>query len=124
MKSHSDMRFRFVLPLPAFVLHPLTAVVIAAMHVYLAFGHLCQLFSGEVQWTHIWKGFGALGGAYVFAALASRGLARQEGWHIHAGPLRRGEEKWLASHQHEEGLEDNFSFLRAIECAGPKKSHR
>ena len=110
MKGHSAIRFRFVLPLPAFVLHPLTAVAIAAMHVYLAFGHLWQLFGGEVQWTHIWKGFGALGGAYVFAALASRALARQEGRHIHAGPLRRGEEKWLDSHQHEEGLKDNLCF--------------
>ena len=110
MKGHSAMRFRFVLPLPAFVLHPLTAVVVAAVHVYLAFGHLSQLIGGDVQWTHIWKGFGALGGAYVFAALASRGLARQEGRHIHAGVLRRGEEKWLSSHQHEEGLEDNLSF--------------
>jgi hypothetical protein len=71
------MRFRFVLPLPAFVLHPLTAVVVAAVHVYLAAGHLSQLIGGDVQWTHFWKGFGALGGAYVFAALASRGLARQ-----------------------------------------------
>jgi hypothetical protein len=85
MKSHSAMRFRFVLPLPAFVLHPLTAVVVATVHVYLAFGHLSQLFDGDMQWTHIWKGFGALGGAYVFAALASRGLASQEGRHIRAG---------------------------------------
>jgi hypothetical protein len=70
------MRFELVLPLPRFVLHPITAVVIAAVHVYpLAFGHLWQLFGGDIQWTHIWKGFGALGGAYVFAALASRGLA-------------------------------------------------
>ena len=38
-----------------------------------------SLFAGDVQWTHIWKGFGALAGAYVFAALASRGLARGEG---------------------------------------------
>jgi hypothetical protein len=63
------------------------------MHVYLAFGHLWQLLGGEAQWTHFWKGFGALGGAYVFAALASRGLARQEGRHIDAGiawPRRRG----------------------------------
>jgi hypothetical protein len=93
MKAPNAIFSRTVLPLPAFVLHPLTAVVIAAMHVYLAFGHLWQLFGGEVQWTHIWKGFGALGGAYVFAALASRGLARQEGRHIHAGiawPRRRG----------------------------------
>jgi hypothetical protein len=92
MKAPNAIFFRTVLPLPAFVLHPLTAVVIAAMHVYLAFGHLWQLFGVEVQWTHIWKGFGALGGAYVFLALASRGLARQVGGHIHAGPLRRGEE--------------------------------
>jgi hypothetical protein len=83
MKGHSAMRFRFVLPLPAFVLHPLTAVVVAAVHVYLAAGHLSQLIGGDVQWTHFWKGFGALGGAYVFLALASRGLARQEGRHIH-----------------------------------------
>ena len=33
-----------------------------------------------MEWTHIWKGLGALGGAYVFAALASRGL-RAEGRH-------------------------------------------
>jgi polyhydroxyalkanoate synthase len=32
-----------------------------------------KLFGGPVQWTDVWKGFGALGGAYVFAALASRG---------------------------------------------------
>lgn len=68
------MRVPFVLPLPRFVLHPITAVIIAVVHVYLAFGHLSQLFGGDVQWTHIWKSFGALGGAYVFAALASRGL--------------------------------------------------
>ena len=93
MKVQSAMRFRFVLPLPAFVLHPLTAVVVAAVHVYLAFGHLSELFGGDMQWTHIWKGFGALAGAYVFAALASRGLARQEGRHIRAGtawPRQRG----------------------------------
>jgi hypothetical protein len=65
---------RVVLPLPRFVLHPLTAVVVAAVHVYLASGHLSQLFGGDVEWTHLWKGLGALGGAYVFAALASRGL--------------------------------------------------
>ena len=93
MKGHSAMRFRFVLPLPAFVLHPLTAVVVAAVHVYLAAGHLSQLIGGDVELTHFWKGFGALGGAYVFLALASRGLASQEGRHIHAGtawPRRRG----------------------------------
>jgi hypothetical protein len=70
------MHPRFILPLPRFVLRPCTAVVIAAVHVYLGVGHLGNLFGGEVEWTHFWKGFGALGGAYVFAALASRGLAR------------------------------------------------
>ena len=73
------MRHRFVLPLPRFVLRPLTAAVIAAVHVYLAAGHIWPLILGDVQWTHCWKGFGALAGAYVFAALASRGLARGEG---------------------------------------------
>ena len=79
MKGHSAMRLGFVLPLPRFVLQPFTALVIAAVHLYLGAGHLSHLFGGEVQWTHIWKGFGALGGAYVFAALASRALARREG---------------------------------------------
>ena len=79
MKAHHPIPFRFVLPLPSFVLRPLTAAVIAAVHVYLAAGHIWPLILGDVQWTHIWKGFGALSGMYVFAALASRGLARGEG---------------------------------------------
>ena len=70
------MPFRSTLPLPTFVLRPLTALVIAAVHVYLAAGHFSKLIDGDLQWTHFWKGFGALAGAYVFAALASRGLAR------------------------------------------------
>jgi hypothetical protein len=68
----------FVLPLPRWVLHPYTAVVIAAVHVYLSWGHLSELFGGDLQWTHFWKGFGSLGGAYVFAALATRGFARNK----------------------------------------------
>jgi hypothetical protein len=82
MKVDSGGFLRAVLPLPAFVLHPLTAVVIACMHVYLAAGHLLKLFDGEVTWTNIWKGFGALAGAYVFAALGSRGIARQKAGHL------------------------------------------
>jgi hypothetical protein len=66
------MRLRFVLSLPRFVLHPFTSVIIAAVHAYLAYGHLAKLMGGEVLWVHIWKGFGASFGAYVFAALASR----------------------------------------------------
>ena len=76
MKARVAMQSGFVLPLPRFVLQPFTAVIVAAVHVYLAFGHLSQLFGGDVQWTHVWKGFGALAGSYVFAALASRGLSR------------------------------------------------
>jgi hypothetical protein len=75
------MNWRTALPLPGFVLHPLTALVIAIVHVYLSFGHLSKLFGGDMQWTHIWKGFGALAGAYVFAALASRGFARDADQH-------------------------------------------
>ena len=63
------MKWRTALPLPRFVLHPFTALVIGIMHVYLSFGHLSKLFGGDVQWTHIWKGLGALAGAYVFAAM-------------------------------------------------------
>ena len=70
------MRNNFVLPLPRFVLHPFTAAFIAVVHVYLAYGHLSKLFAGPVAWTDFWKGFGALFGAYVFAALASRRVAK------------------------------------------------
>lgn len=66
------MRFRFVFPLPRFFLHPLTSVAVGAVHLYLAAGHLGELVAGNVVWTHLWKGFGALAGAYVFVALASR----------------------------------------------------
>jgi hypothetical protein len=73
------MRPKFVLPLPRFVLHPLTAAAIAVIHGYLAYGHITKLVTGPVEWEHIWKGFGALFGAYVFAALASRRVpARME----------------------------------------------
>jgi hypothetical protein len=66
------MRFKFVLPLPHFVFHPFTSAGIAVIHFYLAYGHLTALMTGQVEWVHVWKGFGALFGAYVFAALASR----------------------------------------------------
>ena len=70
------MRLNFVLPLPRFVLHPLTAWTIAAVHLYLAYGHLTKLFGGDAEWVHVWKGFGALFGAYIFTALASRRPAK------------------------------------------------
>jgi hypothetical protein len=75
MRFRSGTSDRFILPLPAFVLHPLTAALLAGLHVYLASGHLANLFQGAIHWTDVWKGFGALAGAYIFAALASRGLA-------------------------------------------------
>ena len=76
MKTQETLPSRFVLPLPRFVLQPRTAIVIAVVHIYLSVGHLWELFGGDVQWTHFWKGFGSLGGAYVFAALATRGFAQ------------------------------------------------
>ncbi len=76
MKTQGALPSRFVLPLPDFVLHRYTAVVIAVVHVYLSAGHLSKLFAGDLEWTHFWKGFGALAGAYIFAALATRGFAR------------------------------------------------
>ena len=69
------MRTPFVLPLPRLLLNPLIIAAIAAIHVYLSVGHLSHLVAGEIEWTHIWKGFGALIGAYVFAALATRRFA-------------------------------------------------
>lgn len=95
MKGQSARRSGFVLPLPRFVLQPFTAVVVAAVHVYLAAGHLSQLIGGDVQWEHFWKGFGALGGAYVFAALASRGLAATRKSVDAPAPAGRGEEQGL-----------------------------
>ena len=44
------------LPLPAWVLHPFTALLIALMHVYLAAEHLLKLFGGEMTWTTSGKG--------------------------------------------------------------------
>jgi hypothetical protein len=75
MTLYNGVPYRFTLPLPAFMLHPLTAVFLGAVHVYLAVGHLSKLLGGPIQWTDVWKGFGALAGAYVFAALATRGLS-------------------------------------------------
>ena len=90
MSVNRRKRMHALLPLPAFVLHPYTALFIAAVHVYLSYGHLSKLFGGEVKWEHIWKGFGALAGVYVFAALASRSFARR------AGPLQ--EDPLMGSH--------------------------
>ena len=97
MKIYSTTRSRFVLPLPGFVLHPITALIIAAVHVYLAAGHLSSLIGGDIEWTHLWKGFGALGGVYVFAALASRGFAQRSRQDFYPGAVRHGQETRLDS---------------------------
>lgn len=77
-RDHGATRGGFTLPLPRFVLNPLAALVVAVVHVYLAAEHLLDLFAGAVTWTNIWKGFGAVAGAYVFLAIASRGRARSQ----------------------------------------------
>jgi hypothetical protein len=66
------MQLSFSLPLPRFIFHPLTVGIIVVVHLYLAYGHLAALTAGQVEWVRMWKGFGALFGAYVFAALATR----------------------------------------------------
>jgi hypothetical protein len=78
MSAPAVLRNVPLLPLPRFIPRPFTALIIAVMHVYLALAHVVPLVGGDRTWTHIWKGFGALAGAYIFAALASRGL-RAEG---------------------------------------------
>ena len=72
MNEHKTMLLRRALPLPAFVTHPFTMLILAGLHVYLGLVHLAQLAAGDIEWTHFWKGFGALAGAYVFLALTSR----------------------------------------------------
>jgi hypothetical protein len=105
MKGDMAMAFRFVLPLPGFVLHPLTSVVVCVVHIYLAVGHLGPLAAGDVQWTHIWKGFGALAGAYIFAALASRGFAQHEDHRRLTSLLRPRPGERLDHHEQEAPLE-------------------
>src|SRR5262245_52880272 len=105
IKSDMAMASRFVLPLPGFLLHPVTSVVVCVVHIYLAFGHLSQLAAGDVQWTHIWKGFGALLGAYIFAALASRGFAQHEDHRRLTSLLRSSAAGRLDHHEQEAPLE-------------------
>ena len=105
MKGDLAMPSRFVLPLPGFVLHPLTSVVVCVVHVYLAVGHLGPLAAGDLQWTHIWKGFGALAGAYIFAALASRGFIQHEEHRRLTSLLRSSAAGRLDHHEQEAPLE-------------------
>jgi hypothetical protein len=115
MKAHHPKPFRTVLPLPGFVLRPGTAAVIAAVHVYLALGHLWQLVVGDIQWTHCWKGFGALAGAYVFAALASRGRGRGQGRRFRLDSEGEYERPGLGGH--EQQAEARFSPRQSDSCS-------
>src|SRR5215467_8384343 len=101
MKGDITLPSRFVLPLPSCVLQPYTAIVIAVVHIYLSVGHLSKLFGGDVQWTHFWKGFGSLGGAYVFAALATRGFLQHEDHRRLTNFLRPGPAGRLDRHEQE-----------------------
>ena len=62
-------------------------------------------FAGDVQWTHIWKGFGALAGAYIFAALASRGFAQHENHRGLTSLLRSSGDGRLDHYEQEAPLE-------------------
>ena len=96
---------RFVLPLPGFLLHPLTSVGVCVVHIYLAVGHLGPIAAGDIQWTHIWKGFGALAGAYIFAALASRAFVQHEDHRRLTSFLQPGADVRLGRKEQEARLE-------------------
>jgi hypothetical protein len=58
---------------PATVRHPtLVFTLLAVLHVYIGGGHLLHLVQHPISWTDIWKGFGAIFGAYYFIVLAVR----------------------------------------------------
>jgi hypothetical protein len=61
-----------MLPLPRWATRPWFFVFLAALHVYMGGGHLLHLAQNPIGWTDIWKGFGAIFGAYYFMALAVR----------------------------------------------------
>jgi len=63
------------LPLPRFVRSPIFFLGLAALHLYLAGGHILALLGSAVTWTDLWKGLGATAGAYYFIAL---GLCARE----------------------------------------------
>lgn len=61
------------LPLPNFARSRWLFVGLAAVHFWLGGGHLLALVRPEWTLTDVWKGVGAVAGAYYFLALASRG---------------------------------------------------
>lgn len=60
------------LPLPRIASHPLVFVGLAGLHVYLGSGHVLAFIEPTCTLTDVWKGLGAMAGAYYFLALASQ----------------------------------------------------
>ena len=125
MKAHHPVPFRFVIPLPSFVLRPLTAAVIAAVHVYLAAGHLWHLMVGDVQWTHCWKGFGALAAPTYSRRWRRGGLPEAKVGGALVWTLSdEAQARRFDHHQHEELLEAHFAEVvvtwgyRKLGCRG------
>jgi hypothetical protein len=58
--------------LPRFATRPWFFVFLALLHVYMGGGHVVQLLQYPASRTDVWKGFGAIFGAYYFIALAAR----------------------------------------------------
>ncbi len=49
MNAYRTRPFQRALPLPTFVMHPFTLLVLAGVHAYLAFVHLAQLAAGSIE---------------------------------------------------------------------------
>jgi hypothetical protein len=60
------------------------------------------------------EGFRRPGGAYVFTALASRGLARGEGRRLRLDPDGRSKARGLDRRQHEQLLKAHFRHRRKL----------
>jgi len=73
------VKWRTALPLPAFVLNPITTLIVAVVRIDLSCGHLAKLFGGDVQWTHLFKlhhcqfAVSARGGSAMQSALMAAG---------------------------------------------------
>jgi hypothetical protein len=66
-----------MLPLPRFATRSWFFGFLSLLHVYMGGGHLVHLVQHPISWTDVWKGFGAIFGAYYFLALAVRQRRRR-----------------------------------------------
>ena len=104
------------------MLHPITSIIIAVMHLYLAAGHLGELVAGNLEWTHVWKGFGALAGADVFMALASRRMHTD--WKdMKESPELSQSQEWRTRTDGSGNYQPqgNFSFQEQVSYAGDRE---